>query len=248
MARARAVAHVHSDWSYDGSWTLRDLARAFERRGYAAVLMAEHDNGFDERRWADYRAACAEASTDATTLVPGIEYSDPDNIVHIPVWGDIPFLGEGLETGELLRLVEQEGGIAVLAHPQRRGAWRRLEPDWLDRLCGVELWNRKYDGYAPNDTAAELLRGHTDLVPFVGLDFHTARQFHPLEMLLSVDGPVSEASAVAALHSRSCRPRAMGLPALRIAHGPPLRALRRAERARRAVAVRMRRRRAASYS
>ena len=112
----------------------------------------------------------------------------------------------------------------------------------------MELWNRKYDGYAPNDTAGELLRRRPDLLPFVGLDFHTARQFHPLEMLLPTDGELSEASVVAAVRDGACRPRAMGLPALRIAHGPPLTALRGAERARKAVAVRLRRRRAASYS
>jgi predicted metal-dependent phosphoesterase TrpH len=248
VARIRAVAHVHSDWSYDGSWSLAALASAFARRGYQAVLMAEHDRGFDEGRWAAYRNACARASTEATTLVPGIEYSDPDNAVHIPVWGDIPFLGEGLDTNELLRLVESEGGVAVLAHPGRRHVWRLLQPDWLDRLCGVELWNRKYDGYAPNETAAELLRRRRDLIPFVGLDFHTARQFHPLAMTIDADPPATEAAICEALRRRACRPEAMRLPALDIAHGPSMRVLRGAERARRAVAGQLRRRRAASYS
>jgi predicted metal-dependent phosphoesterase TrpH len=94
VAQIRVAAHVHSDWSYDGSWNLADLARAFHRRGYSAVLMAEHDRGFDSGRWAAYRAACAEASArGGAILVPGIEYSDSANDVHIPVWGDIPFLG-----------------------------------------------------------------------------------------------------------------------------------------------------------
>ncbi len=31
----KAAAHVHSDWSYDGSWSLEDIAREFRRRGYA---------------------------------------------------------------------------------------------------------------------------------------------------------------------------------------------------------------------
>jgi hypothetical protein len=248
MARIRAVAHVHSDWSYDGSWSLPALARAFERRGYAAVLMAEHDRGFTPERWAAYRAACVDAGNDRLLIVPGIEYSDPENVVHVPVWGDIGFLGEGVETGELLRRAETEGGLAVLAHPGRRAAWRLLTPEWLDRLCGVELWNRKYDGYAPNDVAGDLLRRRRDLIPFVGLDFHTARQFHPLAMTLRTDGPPSEASVCAAIAARRCTPEAMRLPALGISHGAPLRALRGAERARRAVAVRLRRRRAGSYS
>lgn len=243
MARARVVAHVHSDWSYDGTWSLAGLARAFARRGYHAVLMAEHDRGFDTGRWSEYRTACAEASSDGIVLVPGIEYSDGGNAVHVAVWGDLPFLGEGLETGELLRRVEQEGGLAVLAHPGRKDAWSRLDPEWLRCLLGVELWNRKYDGYAPSRVGAELLRRRSGLIPFVALDFHTARQFHPLAMLTEPEGPVGEASVCAAMRTGRCRPAAFRLPALHLSRGPALRTLRGAERARRAVAVRLRRRR-----
>ena len=50
MTRIRAAVHVHSEWSYDGSWPLTRIATAFSRRGYRAVLMAEHDRGFDAHR------------------------------------------------------------------------------------------------------------------------------------------------------------------------------------------------------
>jgi hypothetical protein len=136
----------------------------------------------------------------------------------------------------------------VLAHPGRKHVWTILDPEWLDRLCGLELWNRKYDGYAPNETAAGLLQHRKDLIPFVGLDFHTARQFHPLAMIIDTDEPVSEASVCAAIRRGDCSPEALRLPALRISQGPSLAALRGAERARRAVATRVRRRRAGSYS
>ena len=63
MRTIRAAAHVHSDWSYDASWPLPDLARAFARRGYDVVLTAEHDRGFDAERWAAYRMTCAAASS-----------------------------------------------------------------------------------------------------------------------------------------------------------------------------------------
>ena len=83
MRTIRAAAHVHSDWSYDASWALPDLARAFARRGYDVVLMAEHDRGFDAERWAAYRMTCAAASSDRILLVPGMEYEDADNVVPV---------------------------------------------------------------------------------------------------------------------------------------------------------------------
>ena len=240
MAPLRVAAHVHSEWSYDGRFSLADLARAFRRRRYDAVLMAEHDRGFDAARWADYRDACAAASGDGIVLVPGIEYSDDANAVHVPVWGDIPFLGEGLQTGALLHTVREAGGLAMLAHPGRRDVWRRFDPQWAHGLIGIELWNRKYDGYAPSREAAELLRAMPDLLPFFGLDFHTARQFHPLAMLTDVDGPVSEAAICDAMRARRCRPTAYRLPAPVLSRGAAVQTMRGAERARRSVARRIR--------
>ena len=55
------------------------------------------------RCFEDYRGACAQASSDKILVVPGIEYSDPANRVHVLVWGKIPFPGEGLPTDEMLK-------------------------------------------------------------------------------------------------------------------------------------------------
>ncbi len=143
--------------------------------------------------------------------MPGMEYSDPENRVHVLVWGRIPFLGEGLSTWAMLDAVKSEGGLAVLAHPSRRAAWECFEPRWADRLLGIEVWNRKYDGWAPGDTAPGLLE-RARAVPFVGLDFHTARQSFPLAMALDVQGPIDEVSILDCLKARRCAPRAFGVP------------------------------------
>src|SRR5215475_1961087 len=100
-----AVCHVHSEWSYDGSWSLQALASKFSRRGIRILMMTEHDRGFTPSRWQQYRDACASVSSDQMLVVPGIEYSDPTNRVHVLVWGQIPFLGEGRPTTQLLRTV-----------------------------------------------------------------------------------------------------------------------------------------------
>ncbi|SRR6266481_629723 len=206
-----AVCHVHSKWSYDGSWTLDELSARFSRRGYRVLMMTEHDRGFSTARLAEYRKACCQASTGRLLVVPGIEYSDATNRVHVLVWGDVPFLGEGLPTNNMLEAVRTFDGLAVLAHPSRRDAWQSFEPSWASRLLGIEVWNRKYDGWAPSQTAPALLR-EAGAIPFVGLDFHTRRQSFPLAMSLDIQGDVSEDKVIEALRSRRCCPRAFGQP------------------------------------
>jgi hypothetical protein len=236
MTELRVAPHVHSDWSYDGTWKLEALARLFGRLGYGAVLMAEHDRTFDENRWREYREACARASTPDVVLVPGIEYSDAENRIHVPVWGDdVPFLGEGVPTGELMERVSEVGASAVLAHPARRGAAEAFEPAWARHLLGVEWWNRKYDGYAPGPATGRAL-GVRGPIPFVGIDFHTSRQLIPLAMVLDIDGAPSLESVYAALRARRCRPELFGLPALRFTHGRGLAAVGALEATRRRVA------------
>lgn len=230
----RAAVHIHSDWSYDGSWPLADLAAELKRRGYEAMLMAEHDRGFDQARWLAYREACAEATASLGILVvPGIEYSDPENVVHVPVWGgDLPFLGEGRRTAELIAEAADAGAAAMLAHPERRDAWNRVERRSLERLVGIEVWNRKYHGWAPGSLASELCEGNEGLVPFFGLDFHTHRQFFPLAMDIDVGPAATPADVIAALLQRRCRPLAFGVDGARFLRGPGLGAARTAERSR----------------
>ena len=149
MKPARFAVHAHFDWSYDGWFPLPTVAGLLASLGYRGVLMSEHDRGFDEDRWGAYRDACARASSPTFLVVPGIEYSTPDNVIHVPVWGDLPFLGEGLETTTMLHGLAEHGGAAVLAHPSRLDAWERFDPEWTRHLLGLEVWNVKQDGYAP---------------------------------------------------------------------------------------------------
>jgi predicted metal-dependent phosphoesterase TrpH len=206
----KAACHVHSEWSYDGKWPLSKLVNQFGPRGYRVLLTTEHDRGFSERRLLEYRRACAHASSDQVLLIPGIEYSDANNVVHILVWGNVPCLGEGLATEEVLKGVKAANGIAVLAHPSRREAWKVYQQSWSDALLGIEIWNRKSDGWAPGRRAIPLLR-RTSLVPFVGLDFHTQRQFFPLAAELELELPVTEESVLTCLDHRRFRSTAFGM-------------------------------------
>lgn len=235
MPVVRAAVHVHSDWSYDGTWPLDQLAAAFERRRYGAVLMAEHDLGFDETRWSAYVDACASASRVRCVVVPGMEYSDPENIVHVAVWGAQSFLGAGLDTLELLRRADAAGGVAVLAHPGRREAWQRLDPACFRLLFGVETWNRKYDGWAASAVADAVLRLGNYPVEFAGLDFHTSRQFFPLSLRIDCEDPGSPASIVDAVKRGRCMSHVFFLDIQRVRSGVLLHIFHGAESCRRGL-------------
>jgi hypothetical protein len=230
-----SVCHVHSGWSYDGSWSLDALSAKFSERGCRVLMMTEHDRGFTVERLNEYRRACAQASSDKILVVPGIEYSDAANRVHVLVWGPVPFLGESLPTTEMLEAVRCSSGVAVLAHPSRRNAWESFTHEWTERLLGIEVWNRKYDGWAPSETAPALL-SRADAIPFVGLDFHTQRQSFPLAMVLDMEARVTEDTVLDCLRARRCSPRAFGAPLGRDLFRKALPALRMAERSRRTAA------------
>ncbi len=208
----RAIAHVHSDWSYDGVWPLSRIARFFRRTGYRVVLTSEHDVTFDDRRWQAYQEACRKISTDKLLIVPGVEYSDEQNTIHTLVWGVDSFLGKHQPTEVILRKARAQNGICVMAHPSRRDAWRQIEPGWLSLLDGMEMWNRKADGIAPSAEAVRLLERNRGLYPFVGLDFHRSNQAFPLSMLIRVNDPLSTNNVVNAMRGGYYRASAFGLP------------------------------------
>jgi hypothetical protein len=233
---------VHSEWSHDATWRLGDIAEAFADRGYDVVLLSDHCQQFSPDRWTEYRAACAAASTDRVLLVPGVEYNDLDNVVHVPVWGDVRFYGREVpDTGRLLVEVTGDGGIAVLAHPWRRDAWRRYDPKWTPYLSAIEVWNRKYDGIAPNRNAAALAR-REGLPDFVAVDFHSSRQFFPLAVRLELEevrvngeGQIDLAAVHGALRAGRFAPVFRDRPLETILHGAGLRVAELAEGARRAA-------------
>ncbi len=117
-------------------------------------------------------------------------------------------------------------------------AW--IDADWLGYSPAIEIWNRKYDGYAPNRAGGRLvLARRPGCRPFVSLDFHTARQFFPLAMVVEVAGSASEDGICAALAARRARPLAFRLPATSLTQAPAWHAMRGVELARKRVAARV---------
>jgi len=205
-----SAVHIHSNWSYDAHWPLEKIRSFFIRRHFKIVLMSEHDRTFNSDSWRKYQEACRRTSTSSLLLVPGIEYSDPTNTVHILVWGDLPFLGINQAPLDVLKRVHSMGGVSVIAHPAHRNAQSLIPPECYRFLDGMEIWNRKADGVAPSKTAV-LLQKKFGLIPFYGLDFHQINQFFPISQQIFVTGQMHEKNVISALKNQQCYPKIMGL-------------------------------------
>jgi hypothetical protein len=239
--RVRAAVHVHSTCSFDGHWPLERLVCSLRRRGYRAVLTAEHSQSLDAEQWRRYQEECARLSGPQFLVLPGLEYRDTDNVVHIPTWGeDMPHLGDHVDIDRLLRTVAQHEGVSVLAHPDRRDAWTRVHEDWVGLLSGVEVWNRKYDGWRPGSAGRALARDHA-LPTFGSLDFHRRRQFAPVATRIDVDGPLGAAALLAALRAGRAEAEFLGRPVSTWTRGAPGTALAAADTSRRLAASTVRR-------
>jgi hypothetical protein len=231
VAKIRAAVHLHSTWSYDGRWTLKEVATKLARLRFDALLMTEHDRGFSDDRWAEYREACREVSdTVGVTVIPGLEYSDASGVFHVPTWGSQEFLGEELPADELASRLKGAASMTMLAHPARRDACDALDGRWLELVRGIEVWNRRYDGMAPRRRALALCEAHPGFLPVVGLDLHSGRQLSPLVMEIQLDGARTPGTIVTRLAAGHCRPTAFGVPIERFSHGPALTMLERADR------------------
>lgn len=208
----RIAVHVHSDWSYDGRWSLSRISSEFRRRGYDAVLLCEHCRTFDQERWERYRTACCEDQAEAgAVLVPGIEYSDPENVVHVPVWGIDEFLGCEIPTEDLISgLPGHREAFAMLAHPNRRSAWERIDVRWLEGLHAIEMWNRKSDGVRASRMRSWIEK--TGLPLMASLDFHSDRQRFPMVTTIAQDDPSDQRSMILALREGRYQTKVGGVP------------------------------------
>ena len=196
MTISRILLHNHSTWS-DGCMSLDGVAKLGNRLGAAAVVMSEHDYHFTPLKWDEYVAACREASTSGCVIVPGIEYSSPDDDFHILTVGTPRFHGARRDLVDTLAEVRAEGGATVLAHPSRRNCFEKITREILGQLDAVEIWNRKADGLLPVRSYFKFARKR-NLGTTVGMDLHTWRQIFPMWNEMSSDAKTLDGNLIAA--------------------------------------------------
>jgi predicted metal-dependent phosphoesterase TrpH len=201
----RVLLHNHSTWS-DGQLSLNEVVRVGERFGASAIAMSEHDFDFTSQKWSDYIEACRLASTKSCVIIPGIEYSSPDDDVHVVTVGAEGYFGARRDLTETLAAVHAEGGANILAHPRRRDCFGKITPELLHHIDAIEIWNRKVDGLLPVRSYFDFAKTYS-LAITVGMDLHTWRQIFPMwNIVIAHTGPLDGKFVAGALRDRTITP------------------------------------------
>ena len=181
----KGVLHVHSTFS-DGEFSLAELRREYERRGYRFACLTDHAEQLDAAAVAAYRAQCDELSDERFRFIAGLEYECPGRM-HILGLGTTALI-ETRDPQEVIREIALDGGVSIIAHPRTRDfeAVRAL----ARAADGIEVWNSKYDGrYAPRPETFALVRSvreeFPDLHAFFGQDLHFRNQYMGLHVEVS---------------------------------------------------------------
>jgi hypothetical protein len=196
----KGALHVHSTYS-DGEFTLRELRDAFLSDGCSFVCMSDHAEFFDQQSIERYISECESLSDDSFRFVAGLEYRC-EREMHILGYRATK-LTESSDPQEVIRHIDSQGALSVVAHPKNDFF------EWIESFdtlpLGIETWNTKYDGrYAPRPGTFALLLRLKNRAPqmhaFYGQDLHWKKQFRGMFITLECDSldPAAILSALAA--------------------------------------------------
>jgi hypothetical protein len=180
----KGITHCHSTYS-DGEYPLADLREVLISAGCSFACMADHAEWFDSEKLRAYMAECEALSDSRFRFVAGLEYNC-ERRTHILGYG-VTSLVLTTDPQEVIRHIEHEGGISVIAHPSDASFPSIAAFETLPH--GIETWNTKSDGrYAPRPGPFRLLRRLQQRAPrmraFYGVDLHWTKQFRGLYTLL----------------------------------------------------------------
>lgn len=172
----KGAIHIHSTYS-DGEFTLTELREVYLKAGCDFICMTDHAEAFDPAKLAAYVDECRALSDDRFRFIAGLEYTC-DNRMHVLGYG-VTSLVTTTNPERVIRHIESEGGLSVIAHPMDSAF------EWIESFKalpdGIETWNTKYDGrHAPRPATFGLLNRLQQRKPgmraFYGQDMHWKKQ------------------------------------------------------------------------
>ena len=183
----KGALHVHSTYS-DGEFSLADLRRIYLAQGCSFVCITDHAEYFDNHSLRTYADDLQRHSDPDFCFVPGLEYCC-DRDMHILGYGATA-LASSKAPETVIRHIDSQGAIAVIAHPKDE-SFSSIE-EFATLPQGIETWNSKYDGrYAPRPATFALLARLQQRAPhmlaFYGQDLHWKKQFRGLCVTIEAD-------------------------------------------------------------
>lgn len=194
----KGALHVHSTYS-DGEFTLAELREVYLAQGCSFACITDHAEYFNSDSIDLYLQDLAHNSDRTFCFVPGLEYRC-EREIHILGYGATA-LASSKEPEDIIRHIDGQGAISVIAHPKDDFFSWIEEFETLPK--GIETWNSKYDGrYAPRPGTFALLQRlrqrSPEMYAFYGQDLHWRKQFRGLFVAVDCDS-VDPAAILSAL-------------------------------------------------
>lgn len=184
----RGIFHAHSTYSHDGRCTLPELVALCKAQGLGFVALSEHAEDMDPARMDAFTSECKELSKKGVILLPGLEFGFSEYPkLHLLGIGVTRYIPPG-NISLTIEAIREQRGLSVIAHPARNG---HFVPEHIKgKLDGLEVWNASYDSrYLPHHRSvtlySSLRKTNSSLLAFGGLDFHTARNFRELDLVVN---------------------------------------------------------------
>jgi len=130
--------HAHSELSHDGRDPVELLVEQAAAVGLDALAVTDHDE------IAASREAAALASDHGLVGIVGMEVSSAAG--HVLAFGISEAVPPGLEFGETLDRIREQGGLAIVPHPfqkSRHGVGTAVSRDRLATADAIEVYNSR---------------------------------------------------------------------------------------------------------
>jgi len=135
----KGVIHIHSSYS-DGTKNIDDIARIAENVGLDFIMCSDHMTLQPLRDG-------HEKFVGKTAVIIGYEIEDPKDENHYLAFGLNEELQAGLAAPEYVKLVHENGGLGIIAHPDEiRNTFKQYPSfPWnawnAENFDGLEIWN-----------------------------------------------------------------------------------------------------------
>ncbi|MGD8834448.1 MAG: PHP domain-containing protein [Desulfobacteraceae bacterium] len=158
--------HIHTTLSSCSQLDVADAITQASARGLDGICITDHNT-------MEVRHLLSEGIQDnGLCVIFGMEYCTAQG--DFLLFGPFETLEPNLPADLLLNFVDQSGGVAVAAHPFRKG--RSLDPRIIDqgRCCAIESLNGR--NTPSENLAVEQWRQHFDLTECGGSDAHCVEE------------------------------------------------------------------------
>lgn len=195
----KGIIHLHSNYSYDGQHTLKEIVDFGKKEGYHFLAMSEHSDTLNEGKFYEYIECCDQISSSDLVLIPGIEFTCDDGL-HLLGLGVRKYF-TSRDHLEVAQFIKDEQGAAIIAHPIRYHC--KISHEVLNSVDGVEIWNVVYDGrFVPNPAVLKWFRrvheNGINILGYGGQDLHRITEKSKLETIIYSE-TLSEERVISAL-------------------------------------------------